>query len=209
MSNPMGDPVKGRKGGCILTYTGKVVFPFDPRPDEIDFYDIAHALSCISRFTGHTESIYTVAQHSVIVSEECQNRLARPHKTDVMRQVGLDGLMHDASEAYLGDLAGPSKRNSTVGNHFRKAEDTMMQTIAPIFGVTWPKPELVDFVDKLVTRTEQRDLMPYPNELYSLDGLEMLEKEIVPWSPEEAEIEFIDRFKELSLEGAGVGLSQV
>lgn len=208
-NNPMGDPVEGRKGGCILTYTGKTVFPFDPREDEIDLYDIAHALSSIGRFTGHAVAFYSVAQHSVIVSEECQNRFARPHEIVEMKQVGLDGLMHDASEAYLGDFAGPSKRNSELGSFFSEAEDALMNVIAPMFKINWPKSELVDFVDKLVTRTEQRDLMPYPNELYSLEGLEMLDKAIIPWSSEEAEIEFIDRYKELTLADKGVGFSTV
>lgn len=208
-NNADGNPSPEREGGCILTYTGRVIYPIDPRADEIDIYDIAHALANLCRYTGHVESFYSVAQHSVLVSEAAQDRLARPHETHQMAQMGLEGLLHDASEAYLGDVARPVKNNSDVGALYHDAEDRLMHVISEKYGTTWPIPAIVEWADHLLLRTEQRDLMPYPNELYSLDEYEMLEKTIHPWSPEEAEIEFIDRFKELTLEGAGLGLSQV
>lgn len=206
-SNADGNPEPERKGGCILTYTGATIYPLDPREDEVNIYDIAHALANICRYTGHVSSFYSVAQHSVLVSEACEDRVARPHEQEETKQMALEGLMHDASEAYLGDVARPIKQNSYVGTLYTKAEDRLMAIIADKYGTTWPVPEIVKWADQLLLRTEQRDLMPYPNDLYNLDEHEKLDKIITPWSPEEAEIEFIDRYKELALADKRVGLS--
>lgn len=91
-----------RKGSFIETYSGLRMWPLDPRPEEIDIKDIAHALSLLCRFTGHCKFLYTVGQHSLNVY-------------DVLRQMGaspvvqLRGLLHDASEAYISDIAAPTK----------------------------------------------------------------------------------------------------
>ena len=52
----------------IETYSGKRFYILDPRPQDVDIVDIAHALSLLTRFTGHTREFYSVAQHSVLVS---------------------------------------------------------------------------------------------------------------------------------------------
>lgn len=205
-SNADGTPEPDRKGGCILTYTGRTIYPLDPRSEEIDLHDIAHALANICRYTGHVESYYSVAEHSVRVSELCEERVARPYSPDTY-QMALEGLMHDASEAYLGDVARPIKQASYVGKLYGKAEDRLMEIIAEKYGTTWPIPDVVAWADNVLLRTEQRDLMPYPNELYTLEQYEMLPNTISPWSPEEAEIEFLDRYHELAHQR--LGFSQV
>lgn len=208
MNNADGNPEADRKGGCILTYTGRVIYPLDPRPEEIDIYDIAHALANICRYTGHVERYYSVAEHSVRVSEWAEETVARAHSNETA-QMALEGLMHDASEAYLGDVARPIKQSSYVGKLYSKAEDRLMEIIAEKYGTSWPIPALIAEGDHVLLRTEQRDLMPYPNPLYTLDEYEniMLENPIDPWTSEEAEIEFLDRFKELTLAHSRVGLS--
>lgn len=83
----------------IETYRGGKFFPADPRPEHVDIVEIAHALSMICRFTGHTQWHYSVAQHSVHVA-----KLMGPDPSRM-----LYGLLHDASEAYLSDVASPVK----------------------------------------------------------------------------------------------------
>ena len=83
----------------LPTCTGRRVHIAAPLPEEIDVEDIAHALSHTCRFAGHVPVYYSVAQHSVLVSELIEGRRA-----------ALWGLLHDASEAYLHDLTRPLKR---------------------------------------------------------------------------------------------------
>jgi hypothetical protein len=89
----------------IQTHSGEPVDLIDPKPDQIHVADIVHALARISRFTGHTKGAtsYTVAQHSVLVHRiVCQ---ASPR--DATAQ--LWALLHDAHEAYVGDISTPMK----------------------------------------------------------------------------------------------------
>src|SRR5690606_5290032 len=89
LSAPAYEP---RLGDWMQTFTGRAVYPLDLRPDDIDIQDIAHALSMQCRYAGHTRQFYSVAEHSVHVARWC-------------RQYGpaaaLEGLLHDATEAYL------------------------------------------------------------------------------------------------------------
>jgi len=81
----------------ITTNSGKRFDFTQPFDNTFDIHDIAHALAHINRFTGHTDQPYSVAQHSVYVSNIVPPRYA------------LAGLMHDAAEAYLGDVSAPLK----------------------------------------------------------------------------------------------------
>lgn len=86
-----------KKDNWITTFTGKKFHLFDPQLDEICIEDIAHALSLICRFGGHLPEHYSVAQHSVLVSQL------------VTENLRLEGLLHDAEEAYIGDMVRPLK----------------------------------------------------------------------------------------------------
>ena len=78
-----------RRGGWIQTYTGRQFWPLDPRIEDIDIHDIAHALSHQCRYSGHCLRFYSVAEHSVLLS----HHVAGEHM--------LWALLHDAWEAYL------------------------------------------------------------------------------------------------------------
>lgn len=85
------------RGNWIQTYTGRHFYITDPRAEDIAIADVAHALSNICRFTGHVHSFYSVAEHCVRVS-----RLVEPRHA-------LWGLLHDTTEAYIGDVSRPLK----------------------------------------------------------------------------------------------------
>lgn len=82
----------------IETRSGKRVSVQNPQPDQFDIKDIAYALSNTCRFNGHCAGFYSVAEHSVAVA------LRLP------RELRLAGLLHDATEAYLGDIPSPIKQ---------------------------------------------------------------------------------------------------
>lgn len=92
----------------------------NPEDYEYDINEIATALSNLCRYTGHVNSFYSVAEHSVLVS-----RIVPAH-------LALAGLLHDASEAYLGDVASPLKK---LLPEYKRIETRVQQAIAKQFGL--------------------------------------------------------------------------
>lgn len=177
----------GRLGDWIQTFTGLVMYPLDPRPEEICIEDIAHALSNLCRFTGHCREFYSVADHSVRVSYTCDPKDA------------LWGLLHDAPEAYLADMSRPVKRFSEFGRIYQGIEDRLMEVIAEKFGLRpgYLAPANVKHADAVLLATEKRDLMqgcfkPWEN------PAEPLRTVIRPLSPGDARLNFMRRFRQLT-----------
>lgn len=169
----------------INTYTGKKLYPLAPRIENICIRDIAHALSMICRFTGHTQYFSSVAYHSVLVSLFCDPCDA------------LKGLMHDGSEFALTDLSSPIKRSGEFEN-YKKYEKTLQSMIYTKFCGSDTEPESVKKADLAVLYTEARDLLPHihPDWHFKVEPLQI---KIEPLSPAQAEQLFLDRFKELIL----------
>lgn len=109
----------------LYTPSGGRIRPFDPNPDSVQVEDIAHALANICRFSGATERFYSVALHSLYVSEELSNRGTEPRRQ-------FYGLLHDASEAYLSDVAGPLKRHL---DPYQMAEQRVMDAVWAAVGL--------------------------------------------------------------------------
>jgi hypothetical protein len=162
-------------GNQITTATGRNVNPLALRPEDIDIRDIAHSLSLTCRFNGHCRVFYSVAEHSVLVSRLCPPEFA------------FEALMHDAAEAYLGDVPTPLKRQWP---EYRGAEDRAHAVIAQLFGLPAEISQEVHVADDEAFRIEEvRLLVPpdQPSDITPLRGL----------SPEEARQAFVDRFYEL------------
>lgn len=132
-----------RKGDWIQTYTGKAFWPLDPRADEVNILDIAHALSNICRYTGHVSRFYSVAEHSVLVS------------LNVPPEYAMWGLLHDASEAYLTDIARPVKKYLT---NYRDIEHGIMSAVAEHFLLQGDEPEIVKVADNRILLDEKAAL---------------------------------------------------
>lgn len=175
-----------RKGDWMQTFTGRQFWPIDPRPEEVSIVDIAHSLANQCRYAGHCKSFYSVAQHSVIVSQICDPKDA------------LWGLLHDAAEAYLVDLPRPIKRYSELGEHYRDLEANLLQVVCERFGLTLPEPLSVKRADDVALVTEMRDLMGVPPAPWrESESSEPLERMLCPFSPEVAKRMFLIRFEEL------------
>lgn len=109
----------------IVTFTGRTINPLQVRPDDLDINDIAHALSLCNRFAGHTTTPISVAKHSLLVAS-----LVAEAPVEVRRQA----LLHDATEAYLGDVTKWLKQHMPA---FIEAEDRLWRTIA-----TWARVDV-------------------------------------------------------------------
>lgn len=173
-----------RRGDWIQTYTGRKFWPLEPRAEDVDIVDISRSLSQLCRFTGHTRTFYSVAEHSVRVSQE------------VPQEFALWGLLHDASEAYLLDLARPLKLLPELAP-YRDAEAAVMRAVCERFGLPLEQPEAVGRFDRVLLRTEQRDLMQPPAPGEDRSDAEPLRERIRPWSATDAESDFLLRFEEL------------
>lgn len=177
-----------RKGDWLQTFSGLAFWPLDPRPEEIRIDDIAHALSMQCRFTGHTKRFYSVAEHSVRVSEMCDP------------QDAMWGLLHDASEAYLSDVARPVKRLPVMAE-YREAERQLLSVIVTKYGLSDVEPASVLVADKIILGIEARDLMspllPGWEKWLALIPADCRLKLERPWNPEQAEERFLARFEDL------------
>jgi uncharacterized protein len=175
----------------IQTVSGRRINPFAPDPTAIDIGDIAHALANHCRFGGHSRRFYSVAQHSCVVADVTAGR-------GVDRGAVLWALLHDAAEAYLGDLPHPVKHNSELGRIYRHAEKGLQQAILKRFRLPLTAPPVVAVVDRAVLAAERRVLMVAAWDWPELEGVEVAEVTIEPWQPEQAAREFLERYERLS-----------
>jgi hypothetical protein len=152
--------------GWIQTYTGKKFFPLSPSPDLIDIQDVAHALSHLCRYAGHTPLFYSVAQHSVLVA-----RILREQGCSIYEQMW--GLLHDATEAYLIDLPQPVKMHM---REYQRAEERLMQAVAFRFNLSPELPESVKIADEICLATEVRDIIGHQIEPWHIQQAAM------PWT---------------------------
>ncbi|AMV24559.1 hypothetical protein VT84_09200 [Gemmata sp. SH-PL17] len=192
-----------RRGDWVQTFTGRKFWPLDPRPEDVDVRDIAHALSLLCRFTGHSRTFYSVAQHSVLASQI------------VPPESALAALLHDAAEAYMGDIARPWKRflsitfrdadGDTFSSTLKGAEDRLLDVLVVALGGPPASNEAawgpVAKADEILLVTEARDLMsPLTDGWHHVpaNGFAILPELIEPWAPERAEREFLQRFATLT-----------
>ncbi|WP_035670040.1 hypothetical protein [Bradyrhizobium liaoningense] len=165
----------------IQTYTGKKFWPLDPKPEEVDIRDIAHALSLLCRFGGHCYRFYSVAEHSMLVS-----RHSGAH--------ALWGLLHDASEAYLIDVPRPLKRG-LVG--YREAEAKLQGVICEAFGLPVEQPDEVSRADVALLMDERLQIMAPAPEPWSSDT-DPLGAALSCHTPRIAEALFMEAFEALT-----------
>jgi hypothetical protein len=157
--------------------------------EDVDVVDIAHALSLICRFTGHTKYHYSVGQHSIAVSNLCRPKIA------------IYGLMHDAAEAYLTDIAHPIKAGFMWnGKPFSDVEDYLLDIILKALGVPPPsndaKKEVVS-IDREVGVAESIQLMRHQLSWGRNTRVEPANYRVHPWMAEYAEQCFMEKFNDL------------
>lgn len=187
----MGDGTQGVedtgwiKAGWMQTYTGGQFYPLAPHVQDINIVDIAHALSLQCRYNGHVRRFYSVAEHCIHLS-----RFVPP-------EYALWALLHDATEAYVGDMVRPLKISMP---DFCAAEDRVMEAIAERYGLdTAVMPQVVKDADTRILVDEKRALMSTSPAAWTVDGMEGIGVKIEAWQPRVAEHWYLARFAELTV----------
>lgn len=180
----------------ILTRSGRQFSFVNPRPDTVAVDDIAHALSHINRFTGHTKYAYSVAQHSIAVSRYLE-------RTEASVDLQFAGLMHDAHEAYFGDISTPLKAVLPI----REFEDRIQAVVGEAFELTLElmHDRRVKLADLTALAIEAEHLMP--PDAVEWDCLAPVTPEMkrrmdipVPLQAHQAARAFLARFEELQVQ---------
>jgi hypothetical protein len=170
--------------GTFRTYSGLLVSVLDPNPEDVRFEDLARALSRIQRFGGHAHKPYSVAEHSVLVSRLCLPRHA------------LLGLLHDASEAWCGDIVTPLKAGLA---NYKAIERRWMRAVGIACGIgdaLVDLPSDVHAADSIALQTERRDV--FLDGRVDPDGHAPSKLRVVGLNAPAAYRLFVRRFRELT-----------
>ncbi len=177
--------MRKRKGDYLQTASGKRFWVLDPKSSEVDIRDIAWQLSNTCRYRGAVSSYYSVAEHSVLVSEYVPPECAR------------EALLHDAAEAYIGDMVRPLKHQPSM-KPFRDAEAKLEAVIFKRFGIkpTEDSREHVKEVDNRILCDETAAFMRNPS-WSRASGYYPLNCDPQGLDPYKAYLNFMTRFNEL------------
>lgn len=178
------------RGHNQSTASGKPFWVLDPRPEEIRIYDIAQQLSRVCRFGGALRDdveLYTVAQHCCHVSDHCPPELR------------LEGLLHDAHEAYIPDLLKPLKLNiKKLGWDWKLLEHPLELAVRRRFGLPDDMHPDVKQQDYIAVATEHFQLQHVTGEVdWGVPPTLWQDLSIEPWHPRRARQEFLVRFYKL------------
>jgi hypothetical protein len=165
----------------MTTFSGRRVNPTAPQASDICLTDIAHGLSQLCRFTGHTRQFYSVAQHCVLASQF------------VAEEFALEEKLHDASEAYINDLSRPLKHHPLMSAYVA-IEENLEQVIRLRFGLPATASPEVKRIDSMLVCDEAISLL---TEHTWTAGHERLGIVVDPWTSDKAQAQFFSRFFEL------------
>lgn len=168
---------------CIMLRSGRLFDLANPEASDIVIEDIAHGLAHTCRYAGQCDGFFSVAEHSVLVSQ-------------VVSQSKLAALFHDAAEAFIGDMSEPLKR---MLPEYKAIEMRIERAIFERLGIEWPVPSEVKSGDYSVMAAEQQILMPPgTNEWLRKANVSPANVEIRRLDPAKATAFFLERYAELT-----------
>lgn len=162
----------------IQTYTGIQFDLLNPTPEMVVIEDIAHSLARLCRFTGHANRFYSVAQHSWLCSFKSPPKYA------------LEALLHDAHEAYTGDLNRPLKALCPA---YKDIQSNIDRVIREKFNLPIVCSPIVKNIDRTMLYTEKRDL--FSNNILWRGSTLPYDMKICPLDVQSSEIMFMETWK--------------
>lgn len=182
--------------------SGRRLDLLDPSPLDIEIDDIAHGLARVARWNGQTRGAhaFSVAQHCLVVE-----RLVAELKPGLARAARLAALLHDAPEYVIGDLISPFK--SAVGLDYKSFELRLLAAIHIRFGISGHQPAeleaLIKRADRLSAFYEATQLAGFDADeartYFGRPPARLRTPRLVPLSTEEAERQFVERFRRLAI----------
>lgn len=172
------------------TFSGLRFYPTNPKPSEVRIEDIAHAGSLICRWGGHAKRHYSVNQHQIHVSQQLFNY----YPDDFLLQ--MHGLLHDATESYIGDMVRPLKVQMPM---FNEIEENLMKVI--LKGLKVPKlnkeqTKLLKRADNELLLAERRDLLVPTGVKWNFTE-QPAAMQISPWITNYVYTEYLKRYHHL------------
>lgn len=166
----------------IMLYSGAELDFRNPSASLFTIEDIAHGLSLICRYAGQCRDFYSVAEHCL-------------HVSNLVPENAFAALMHDAAEAFVGDITRPLKQ---MLPQYKQIERTVEEAISARFNVPMPMPGPVKQADLAVLAAEQAQLMPPgTNRWAAAAGIQPAPIRVRCLTPREAKAAFLDRFRKL------------
>jgi len=167
----------------INLQSGKRINLINTKLDDITINDIARGLANKGHYGGHTPEYFSIAEHSILVSYITKN---------------LQGLLHDASEAYIGDMLTPIK---DLVPDFVQIENNLMDKVMQKFNLQYDYDE-VKYADTLIKGYEwihffKEDCPFIDRDEISIAKLKYKLPPIEYFHPEQARLAFIYRYYEI------------
>lgn len=175
--------VRMEVGPSIMLHSGAWFDFASPHTSPFTAEDIGHGLAHICRYSGQCTKFYSVAEHSLLVS-------------DVAKGFEYEALLHDAAEAFIGDITRPLKQ---MLPDFKRIEAVVQDAVLERFGLSHPLPQQVKEADLRVLAAEQRQIMPAGTDGWRAElNIEPAPIVVRHLAPEVAKRMWLDKFEALS-----------
>ena len=169
-------------GPTITLASGRLFDFLDPHGSDFAIEDVAHGLALVCRYAGQCRDFYSVAEHSLLVSDVATN-----HR--------YEALLHDAAEAFIGDITRPLKQ---LLPDYKRIEEAVEDAVIERFGMDRAYRSEVKATDLRVLAAEQMQIMAPGTADWAAEAqVEPAAITVRFLSPKAAKRQFLKRYEEL------------
>lgn len=171
----------------VTTRDGHLFYFDQLNVESIPLHSVAHSLSQQCRFNGHIEEHYSVAEHSVHISHLVLEYGGSP-------DTALYGLLHDASEAFMGDMPRPLKKMFPA---FSNLESRIMEKYCELYSIDDPDVKMVQWLDCNIVRDEAEKFYAEPPEWTKEYASVIHPDRLLGWDAMAVKYIFLEQFQHL------------